>query len=64
MDFTRLKAFQDYLAGWRIPGNDCIVTKDHAVVYRYMTGWADREAGREMRGDELYFFWSASKVIT
>ncbi|MBO7405773.1 MAG: beta-lactamase family protein [Clostridia bacterium] len=64
MDFTRLKAFQDYLAGWRIPGNDCIVTKDHEIVYRYMTGWADREAGREMRGDELYFFWSASKVIT
>ncbi len=64
MDFTRLKAFQDFLTGWRIPGNDCIVTKDHEIVYRYMTGWADREAGRKMRGDELYFFWSASKVIT
>ncbi|MCR4906877.1 MAG: beta-lactamase family protein [Clostridiales bacterium] len=64
MDFTRLKAFQDYLISWRIPGNDCIVTKDHEIVYRYMTGWADREAGRAMRGDELYFFWSASKVIT
>ena len=64
MDFTRLKAFQDFLVGWRIPGNDCIVTKDHETVYRYMTGWADREAGRAMRGDELYFFWSASKVIT
>ncbi|MBR4185093.1 MAG: beta-lactamase family protein [Clostridia bacterium] len=64
MDFTRLKAFQDFLVGWRIPGNDCIVTKDHETVYRYTTGWADREAGRAMRGDELYFFWSASKVIT
>ena len=64
MDFTRLKAFQDYLVSWRIPGNDCIVTKDHEIVYHYMTGWADREAGRAMRGDELYFFWSASKVIT
>ena len=32
MDFTRLKAFQDFLVGWRIPGNDCIVTKDHETV--------------------------------
>ncbi|MBQ4351354.1 MAG: beta-lactamase family protein [Clostridia bacterium] len=64
MDFTRLREFQDFLAGWRIPGNDCIVTKDHEIVYRYTTGWADREAGRRMRGDELYFFWSASKVVT
>ena len=64
MNFDRLKAFQDRLVAWRIPGNDCIVTKDHEEVYRYMTGWADHEAGRPMRGDELYFFWSASKVIT
>ena len=64
MDFSALKRFQDYLAGWRIPGNDCMVTVDHEPVYRYYTGWADREAGRPMRGDELYYFWSASKVIT
>ena len=64
MDFSRLRAFQDYLVNWRIPGNDCMVTKDHETVYRYQTGWADREAGRKMAGDELYFFWSASKIIT
>ena len=64
MDFSRLRAFQDYLVSWRIPGNDCMVTKDHETVYRYQAGWADREAGRRMAGDELYYFWSASKVIT
>ena len=64
MDFSRMKAFQDYLVSWRIPGCDCMVTKDHETVYRYRTGWADREAGRKMTGDELYFFWSASKIIT
>ena len=64
MDFTRLRAFQDYLVHWRIPGNDCMVTKDHEPVYRYYTGWANREAGLKMAGDELYYFWSASKVIT
>lgn len=64
MDFTELKKFQDRLTGWRIPGNDCIVYKNHHEVYRYMSGWADAEKGRRISGDELYYFWSASKVIT
>ena len=64
MDFSGLRAFQEYLVNWRVPGNDCMVTKDHETVYRYRTGWADREAGKRMAGDELYYFWSASKIIT
>ncbi|MGN1347176.1 MAG: serine hydrolase domain-containing protein [Eubacteriales bacterium] len=64
MDFTRLREFQDWLVGWRIPGNDCSVFLGGREVYRYMTGWADAENGRRMQGDELYYFWSASKVIT
>ncbi len=64
MDFERMKAFQDRLTGWRIPGNDCLITKDGETVYRYRSGWADAENKRPMRGDELYYFWSASKVIT
>ncbi len=64
MDFSRMRAFQDWLVGWRIPGNDCSVFVDGKEVYRYMSGWADVESGRKMRGDELYYFWSASKVIT
>lgn len=64
MDFKRLRDFQEKLVAWRIPGNDCIVYKDGEEVYRYMTGYADVESGRKMRGDELYYFWSATKVIT
>lgn len=64
MNFDRLRAYQDYLVSWRIPGCDCSVYLDHKEVYRYRTGWADRENNRPMQGDELYFFWSASKVIT
>lgn len=63
-DFTKLREFQDYLVGWRIPGNDCSVFKDGREIYRYCAGYADVENGRRMRGDELYYFWSASKVIT
>ncbi len=64
MNFHRLREFQERLVSWRIPGNDCIVYKDGNEVYRYMTGYADVEKCRKMCGDELYYFWSASKPIT
>lgn len=64
MNFDRMKAFQERLINWRIPGNDCMIVKDGEEIYRYMTGYADVESGRKMAGDELYYFWSASKVIT
>ena len=64
MNFDRMKAFQERLVNWRIPGNDCMIVKDGEEISRYMTGWADEESGRKRAGDELYYFWSASKVIT
>ena len=64
MDFSKLREFQDYLAGWRIPGNDCAVYKDGKEVYRHMAGYSDVERRLKICGSELYFFWSASKIIT
>lgn len=64
MHFTKMRAFQDRLTGWRIPGNDCMIRVGHEDVYRYQSGYADMEKGRRMAGDELYFMWSASKPIT
>lgn len=64
MELTRIREFQDRLVAWRIPGNDCSIFVGGNEVYRYATGWADVENGRRMCGDELYYFWSASKVIT
>ena len=64
MDFTRLDAFLDRLTSWRVPGNDCIVIKDGAVIYRHISGYADLEAMREMKGDETYNMWSCSKPVT
>lgn len=64
MDFTNLRDLQDRLVRWRIPGNDCMVSIDHQNVYRYHTGWADKEAERPIQGNELYNLWSCSKPIT
>ncbi len=64
MNFNRLREFQDMLVSWRIPGNDCAVYKDGDTVYRHMAGFANVEKEIPIRGDELYFFWSATKLIT
>jgi len=64
MNFSKLLEFQDYLASWRIPGNDCSVYKDGVEVYRHMAGYSDVERRLKICGSELYFFWSASKMIT
>ena len=64
MHFQKIKNFQDKLCEWIAPGCDCSVYLDGEMIYRYYTGWADIENKIPMRGDELYFFWSASKVIT
>lgn len=64
MKFDRLRALQERFVAERIPGNDCMICKDHLEIYRYNTGFANMETRREMQGDETYFFWSASKVIT
>ena len=65
MDFTNLKKFLDkavnvYLA----PGVDCVVYKDHEQVFRYYTGMRDIENKIPMDGNELYFIFSMTKMLT
>lgn len=64
MDFERMRRFQEHLVNWRIPGNDCMIRQGHKILYRYQAGFRDVESRLPMAGDELYFFWSGSKVIT
>lgn len=64
MNFKKLDDFLDKLTSWKIPGNDCIVIKDGETVYRHLSGYADIEAGRKMKGDETYNVWSCSKPVT
>lgn len=65
MDFTRLREFQDWMSEkWRIPGSTAIAYVDGKEVYRHSAGYADVESGRKMKGDELFFMYSISKVVT
>ena len=64
MDFRRLSEFLDSLLERGVPGWDMMIRQRGETVYRRMNGFADRETGRPMQGNELYNVYSASKVVT
>lgn len=65
MDFTALKNYMDTLVSERnVPGVDCIVYKEHEMIFRYFTGMSDIENKKEMRGNELYIIFSMTKMLT
>ena len=64
MNFSRLTAFLDKMQEERIPGIHMRIDQNGKTIYEHMTGWSDRENGRRIRGDEIYWLYSASKVVT
>ena len=54
----------DFTEHREIPGVDIIVALDSQPIYRYYTGYADREAGRKIDENTQYFLFSATKPIT
>lgn len=65
MDFTKLKECMDKMVQkYNTPGVDCVVYKEHEIVFRYFTGMSDIENNKEMTGNELYLIFSMTKMIT
>lgn len=49
---------------YNTPGVDCIVYKDHKMLFRYFTGLRDAENNIRMDGNELYLIFSMTKMLT
>lgn len=65
MDFPDLKAYLDrMIAEYHVPGVDCIVYKEHKMLFRYYTGLRDLENEKPMTGEELYIIYSMTKMLT
>ena len=65
MDFTKLKNCMDEIVQkYNTPGVDCLVYKDHEIVFRYFTGMSDIENNKKMEGNELYLIFSMTKMLT
>ena len=65
MDFTKLKNCMDmFVDKYNTPGVDCMVYRDHKPLFRYYAGHSDIENNKKMNGNELYFIYSLTKLIT
>ena len=65
MDFSVVKKLMDQaVADHQVPGSDVAVSYKGEIVYRYMNGTNDEAKSIPVKGDELYFLYSATKPIT
>lgn len=65
MNFSKVKNLMDHaVQEHHVPGSDIIVTYRNETVYRYQNGTKDDEQKIALKGDELYYLYSATKVIT
>lgn len=65
MDFSKLDKYLDNLEkDYGVPGFDLIVRKDHETIYRRTGGYSDYAKTQPVAENDLYFMYSATKVIT
>jgi CubicO group peptidase (beta-lactamase class C family) len=64
-DFTQLNEYLDSLEGkYGVPCCDLLVYQNHKPIYRHMCGYSDTEKKVPISEDNMYWIYSASKVIT
>lgn len=65
MSFENLKKCMDeHVSHEHRPSVDVAVYRNHELLFRYFTGVKDIENGGEIKGDEYYFIYSMTKMIT
>lgn len=64
MNFDKITSYLDSLEAEGIPSVDCMIYKQHELIYRHFNGYADSAKTKKMKGNELYLMFSATKLIT
>lgn len=64
MDFEKLTEFINSLPDYGIPSSDIVIYREHREVYRHSAGYSDTETKTPICGNELYFMYSCTKVLT
>ncbi len=65
MSFEKLQSYLDSLEKeFGVPACDCIIMHDHKTVFRHGAGFSDTARTKPVSPDDLYFIYSATKVIT
>lgn len=64
MNFEKITAYLDSLESRGIPSVDCMIYRDHELLYRHMNGTTDAKKERKIDGSEVYLMFSMTKVQT
>lgn len=65
MSFNNLKKALDTIVNdMKTPGVDCIVYKEHEILFRYFAGKRNIEKNIDIDGNELYIIFSMTKMLT
>lgn len=64
MNEAKLTQYLDSLLEAGLPSFDCMVMKDHRVIFRHMGGYADAERTQPIRADQKYLMFSMTKIQT
>jgi len=64
MNLEKVTQYLDSLEARGIPSVDCMIYKNHELVYRHMNGTTDEQKTKKVQGDELYLMFSMTKVQT
>ena len=63
--FSNLKScLHHIIEDYCVPGVDCIVYQNHVQVFRHIVGLSDLESQKPMTGNELYYIFSMTKMLT
>lgn len=64
MNKEKMTMYLDSLLGRDIPSVDCIVCKNHEMIYRHMAGKVDAAKSRDVSENDVYLMFSMTKVMT
>jgi CubicO group peptidase (beta-lactamase class C family) len=64
MNVQKITDYLNSLEMEGIPSVDCMIYKNHELVFRHFKGYADSGKKRKIEGNELYLMFSATKLIT
>ncbi|MBP5354037.1 MAG: beta-lactamase family protein [Lachnospiraceae bacterium] len=64
MNERKLTEYLDSLLKAGLPSFDCMVSKDHELLYRHMGGFADAGKTEPIRADQKYLMFSMTKIQT
>lgn len=63
-DFSKMRSYLEMQTECGIPALECAVSVDGEVVFNECFGYSDTEKTKKAAHDDLYWIFSASKVIT